>query len=488
MAYEADHDGAATPRYAEWVGDTAFVRESAPWPEGLPRWTERHLQCVWYDERLRPSGLRTSQGEAVEVVQPGRWNLEAGPDFLGAELRVGPSRRALRGDVEIHVRPADWTQHRHGADPRYAGVVLHVTYFPGLEQDPRIPAHLLRVSLQEGLVARRGFSFEDIDVAAYPHAVIPSTPRPCGEVLGSLAPDRWGALLRSAGHHRLRSRARRMAARLREVGDRRQVFYEETLAILGAKRNSTPFRKVAERFPLAEWGRDDPVETHYARLLGTAGLLPDVGGLRTDAARQFARELWDAWFRSGGSGDTAAGEVAWTFAGLRPLNHPVRRLAAVACLFGAGGRIVDELLAGPTPDPGAWVRMALRKLSDVPPMPYWSARQGLDSTPAKGPVALLGTNRAAAILTNVVVPIRMAGDPAAEALVDALPEEDLGAPAREAAFRLFGRDHNPAFYARSGVLQQGLLAIHHDFCLRTRGGCEACPLADHLREVWGHVR
>ena len=48
--------------------DTDCVREpTAPYrAEG--RWSERHLQCVWYDDRLRPAALRTEAGEdgAVE--------------------------------------------------------------------------------------------------------------------------------------------------------------------------------------------------------------------------------------------------------------------------------------------------------------------------------------------------------------------------------------------------------------------------------------
>ena len=79
------------------------------------------------------------------------------------------------------------------------------------------------------------------------------------------------------------------------------------------------------------------------------------------------------------------------------------------------------------------------------------------------------------------VPLRLAEDPeAGDALLGHLPPEDLGAPARETAYRLFGRDHNPALYLRSGLFEQGLLAIHRDFCLRVHGGCENCPLAAHL--------
>ena len=64
-------------------------------------YTERHLHSVWYDETWRPREFVTSDGETVRVEYPGRWNLEAGPDFIGATLVIGPNERRITGDVEI---------------------------------------------------------------------------------------------------------------------------------------------------------------------------------------------------------------------------------------------------------------------------------------------------------------------------------------------------------------------------------------------------
>ena len=61
--------------------------------------TERHVQAVWYDRDLRPDRLVSRRGERVAVVHPGTWNLEAGPDFLGAVLEVGEPPRRVVGDV-----------------------------------------------------------------------------------------------------------------------------------------------------------------------------------------------------------------------------------------------------------------------------------------------------------------------------------------------------------------------------------------------------
>ena len=39
------------------------------------------------------------------------WNLEEGPDFLRAAVRVGDE--VVRGDVEVHVNSSGWSGHGH---------------------------------------------------------------------------------------------------------------------------------------------------------------------------------------------------------------------------------------------------------------------------------------------------------------------------------------------------------------------------------------
>lgn len=451
----------------------------------MPRMTERHLQCVWYDEKLRPE-LRTEAGEKLTVIQPGRWNLEAGPDFLGAEIRVG--RRRIRGDVEIHIRPGDWKAHGHTEDVRYADVVLHVTYFPvGTNGNAaEVPSHIIPVSLESALQARKGFALEDIDIAAYPHAVFPTTPRPCGETLEKQGPDQWRALLMVAGRHRMRRKAARMKALLAKSGDLYQVFYEEAMAMLGAKGNTTAFRKIAELLPLTMWEEGASEETRYAQLLGVAGLLPEAERMRHECAQDFVKGLRAEWFRVGGGADSIRDMTEWNLSGMRPANRPERRLAAAALLFHDRARL-DALLSNEKPGK-EWFRKRLELLTSLPPMDYWATRVSLDSEPGKKDLAALGESRAAVIITNVLVPLRMALDRRhGEELLGYLPPEDLGSPGREVAVRLFGRDHNPSLYMRSGLYQQGLLAIHRDFCLRVEGGCKKCPLAKRLNEGWRSV-
>ena len=376
--------------------------------------TERHVQAIWYDAALRPTNLVTRRGSAVTVISPGDWNLGAGPDFKNAVLEIGPDRRRIVGDVEVHLCPADWDFHRHGADPNYRNVIAHVTWGCG-PVPGSLPPGAVSIWLGRFVASRTSFSPEQVDLTAYPYARLPLGTRPCEERIGH-DPDLARQILSEAGRHRLQMKARRIGGRLCAArGERGQVFYEEVMTALGYRRNQVQFRHVAERIPIAE--------------------------LPADGASARAAML------------TAGAFEEWDRTGYRPSNTPERRLEGAAAIFTA------------TPVMG---------LADESDFAELACRSMVTAMCGE---RFMGRGRAAAILANVVVPFALAEERVSE-IPDWLPPEDLSEPVRLTAFRLFGRDHNPAaFYSTNGLLIQGLLQIHRDYCLQMHPDCSECELA-----------
>jgi hypothetical protein len=142
--------------------------------------TERHLQIIWLEQKFLKN-LVTSQGESIEIISPGIWNTEAGPDFLKTHLRIG--QRDYRGDVEIHLHEGGWYHHGHHCDPRYNGVILHLSY-------SRSSGHLLRKKengqqvyschLEESLNISTSDLFSLVDCDVYPSKVFSNSGR-CAE-------------------------------------------------------------------------------------------------------------------------------------------------------------------------------------------------------------------------------------------------------------------------------------------------------------------
>jgi hypothetical protein len=472
------------PLTAWYRGDRAGfrgVRERAPGERAFP-YTERHLQCVWYDPTLRPPNLCTHEGEPIEVEDAGVWNLEAGPDFLGAVLRVGAGRRRVKGDVEVHIHPHDWRAHAHREDPRYARVIAHVTYFSGALAPDELPSGAVQISLRAPLAARSAFSFDAIDVSAYPFAARAESP-PCRIELREWTPDAKQRLLDAAGHERLRRKTMRLAARIEEVGVE-QCVYEETLVAFGYKHNKLPFRALAMRVPLAEW-RDrasgDP-QAAQAILLGVSRLLPERIAPRWDEeTRAHVRRLWDLWFRHRERWEGRLMEPgAWRLAGLRPANHPARRIAAASSLFIEQG---DGLLRFTEFASASHALRMIETAMSAARDAYWDRRLGWGGRVLREPVALVGQERARLFITNAAIPLLAACGrvpPFASEMLDTLEPEGDNQVIRQTAFNLFGPQHPSSWY-KTGMRRQGLIQIFQDYCLNDRSRCAECPFPALLR-------
>ncbi|HRI61367.1 MAG TPA: DUF2851 family protein, partial [Saprospiraceae bacterium] len=115
---------------------------------------ESFLHFLWRWRRFDAQHLRTTDGQALEILHPGEWNTHAGPDFFNARVRIGDTTWA--GNVEMHLRASEWLAHRHSDDAAYDNVVLHVVLeedqpitrasgerIPCMELKGRIPAKIL---------------------------------------------------------------------------------------------------------------------------------------------------------------------------------------------------------------------------------------------------------------------------------------------------------------------------------------------------------
>ena len=113
--------------------------------------TERLLQYIWQYQYFNPGQLVTTDEQQVQVIHPGIYNNNQGPDFLNARIKVGNTLWV--GSIEIHIVSSDWQLHKHSADKNYGNVILHVVWkdvpelplpFPTLELQNRVSKILLK--------------------------------------------------------------------------------------------------------------------------------------------------------------------------------------------------------------------------------------------------------------------------------------------------------------------------------------------------------
>jgi hypothetical protein len=237
------------------------------------------------------------------------------------------------------------------------------------------------------------------------------------------------------------------------------ALYEALALTLGYKSNKLPFQLLAQRVPLkmAASARGE------ALLFGLAGFLespvPPPG-----AARREIAALWSLWWKLRAAHTQAIlPRNTWKLAGLRPANHPLRRLGALASLARRWKVVRAALESGDL----ATLQETLGSLEH----PFWSFRTSWTSPPRPAPLALLGPDRIREIYANVVLPLALARGP--QPLWQDLPAGPPNATLQVVSARLFGGPL-PRSLPKRLFIHQGLLQIYADFCLRDHGECARC--------------
>ena len=443
---------------------------------------ERLLQALWHHQRLLREALRLTDGRSVRVLHPGFWNREAGPDFRNALLQFeGDSPRS--GDVEVDLRSSCWRRHGHDRNPGFRNVALHVVW--EAESAPALPTLPLQSCLDAPLSELSAWLGTDA-AEDYPHDLLGR----CAAPLQRLSPEDLRELLRQAALVRLERKAGDLAARARQAGWE-QALWEGLLRALGYKHNVWAMLRLGELRPLLEGGPPASPLQWQARLFGLSGLLPvDLG--RAGAADSYLRRVWDCWWRERSEfTDFCLPAGLWRLHGLRPANHPLRRLALVAHWWTEqtlpsrleawfGSAVEDKDLAG-----------SLLEALDVPQDGFWTWHWTLRGRRLETPQPLLGPTRATDLAVNVLLPwfwvrARHGNSPSLQAEAErrylAWPAAQDNSVLRLARQRLLGGAARAG--CNSAALQQGLLQVVRDFCDHSNPCCGGCPFPDQVAETF----
>ncbi len=452
---------------------------------GEPAPSERLLQQIWLHQRVQRDRLKALDGQSVRVLHPGFLNHEAGPDFLGAVVQFGPAP-PRSGDVEIDLFPAGWRGHGHDHNPAYRKVILHVVWDADSNVECPVPTLALKSRLDAPLKELRLWIGQDTGA---PVLLAGQCSAPLRDLPESTVQD----VLHQAARIRLERKAGQFAARARQAGWE-QSLWEGLFGALGYKHNVWPMRRLSELVPRLLTHESKKPRSAFAlqaRLLGISGLLPvDLTRARA-SADTFLRRVWDQWWREREAfAEFILPRGLWRLHGLRPANHPQRRLALAARWLSAGdlpdqlegwfsATIPDNKLAG-----------SLLKILRVEHDPFWSWHWTFRSARLSKSQPLLGARRVTDLAVNVILPwfwtrAEAGKSTTAQALAEqryfAWPKAEDNAVLRLARQRLLGSAHGRAL--RTAAQQQGLLQIVRDFCEHSNALCENCRFPEFVRSL-----
>ncbi|KFF21212.1 DUF2851 family protein [Chryseobacterium sp. JM1] len=122
--------------------------------------TEKLLQYLWNYKVFKNYDFKDLEGNPVEIIQFGRWNTDAGPDFLNAKIKT--KGLVIAGHIELHIRTSDWIFHNHSQDPNYQNIILHVVYQNDTDIDDLIRKNVPTLELKDHIDSNMLWKYEKL--------------------------------------------------------------------------------------------------------------------------------------------------------------------------------------------------------------------------------------------------------------------------------------------------------------------------------------
>ena len=332
---------------------------------------EQLLHYTWKHKLYPLKELTTSDGQRVEIVDPGLHNRNAGPDFFNAKIRIGSTMWV--GNVEIHDKSSDWYQHGHDKDSRYDNVVLHVAG----ELDTEV------MKSNGEYVPQLQLSVPDDVLTHYDELQKTDEYPPCYKVipdLSALIIHSWMAALQT---ERLEQKTEAIRKRAELCNGSWEDAYFVTLARnYGFGINGEVFEQWAYNIPLnaVAHHRDDLFQIE-AIFMGQAGLLeldsiPEY--YQKDALNDgyFAKLRNEYQYLAHKFSMKPIDFKLWRFLRLRPQNFPHIRISQLANLYYQQKAGLSQLIECETLD-------ELKNVLKSQVTPYWETHYTFGSTSPK---------------------------------------------------------------------------------------------------------
>ena len=289
--------------------------------------TEKLLQFIWRFQYFNRHELTTDEGDALQIIKPGTFNNNQGPDFSEAAVKIASVK--LFGNIELHVRSSDWHKHNHASDKNYSNIILHVVWeddrnkknkiaLPTLSLQNRVPKILLQryeQLMNEGYVLH------------------------CKNFLPVLSNIGWISWKERLMAERLEIKSEKVFLLLQETNYHwEEVFWQMIAANFGIKVNTALFEAVAKSISINILSKHkNQIHQLEAMLLGQANLLDQ--NFREDYPQLLKREFQFLKKKYILTKVNAAAH----FLRMRPANFPTLRLAQLAMLIHKSSHLFSKI-------------------------------------------------------------------------------------------------------------------------------------------------
>jgi hypothetical protein len=343
------------------------------------------LHYVWKYKLYAPTGLITTQGLPVSVIDPGIQNTDAGPDFFNAKLKIGETMWV--GNVEIHSKASDWLLHNHHKDKAYDSVVLHLAGVVDTDiyrmDGAAIPQALLTIPP----AVHRNINW----------LIHRDIPIPCLYSIKSIERIHLSSWINTLLCERLERKTKDILRLMEQYKDDwNEVFYIIFTRCLGFGINNDAFERLAKSLPLhAIYKQRSSCSQIEAMLFGQAGMLEEA-----ETCHYYRLLQQEYKFLQHKYGLKPVGDAVFKSLRVRPSNFPHVKIAQLAAIWHHHDTLFSAILNEED-------MQQIKKLFRIPASAYWDTHHHFRyASPVKEKV--LGDGALTIILINVIIPMLFA--------------------------------------------------------------------------------
>jgi len=430
---------------------------------------EVRIQSAWND--IIPNQIfKTIDNQEITIHSPGTWNTEAGPDFINAKISI--KNKIITGDIEIHYNSSDWLKHGHSNNMLYDNVILHVVYYNDSNNKVfnRFPTIVISSLLK---------NYSNNDNIEKVHNGL------CSENFSAMNDNELSIFFKNAGQERFRQKSELLMKNML-ANEANDVFLEKIFETMGYKKNNKNFIELYKR--LKKYDKSLREKYFVNILWGESGIMPDPA-INKDISiemLEFIKSIWAKWWDIRTETNDP---IKWVRFGLRPLNTPERRIAAITGLL-------DKISL----DPIVFFKELILKYPTA--KEFWNISKdtlvvknilwGEYSTFRKkrnSIASVLGEGRLLDLIINVILPaiyahskINRDNETAyiAEKIWLELPKAQNNKIIKNALARWINKD-KINYKIKHASIQQGIIHLYRNTCIKNYTDCQVCLYRDSTK-------
>ena len=413
---------------------------------------EDFLQYIWKNDLFDKNRIKDTEGNKIKIIDSGQHNLDAGPDFFNAKIKIDDTIWA--GNVEIHLKSSNWEKHNHHIDKAYDNVILHIVNEHNKDC----------FNTKSEKVTTAIFKYDENLITKYQQLSGSENDISCQDFISNIDPFTLNSWFSNILIERIEQKTDYLKSVLKYTNNNwEESFYFILAKAFGFKVNAMPFELLAKSLPslILAKNKSDKFQIE-ALLFGQAGMLSN-----SDCIDPYFISLKREYnFLAKKYNLKTIDQFLWKFLRIRPVNFPTLRISQFADLIYKSSHLFSKVIEIKD------VKL-LYKLFELKTNEYWDTHYTFGKE-SKRKTKIFGKHAADNIIINTVIPILFLYGKEKDNEELMTRTLDFLEQLKAENNRIIKKWLSIGLEVKNAYFSQSLLQLYNEYCLKKR--CLECRI------------